>query len=340
MRHVYPAEQPIAQAGASSQEEYEESESEEDRVLTSSNENLRSAVQPSIFRQNQMESDSDDDENATALGRAPDVPIFRPQPNAFSHPPSNLAHRSHSTSSAVPSHPHSDFSRRSYSHRSHSRANRGAPNFMSPSYQADNDAALRASLTTLLSCAAAARGLPKNKEEQERRGASPAGVGPSTEPLELRLVPESELMTEEQSPQAAVMPPSSAIRKQVSPASSPRATSTSSGGEKTKRGVGASRVTKKKKVVAAQEEAFISPTLLSWVVSAGVVVLVSVVSFGAGYVIGREVGKQEALAASAGMNSSALSDSTSCGREVIRSTGAGSLRRFRWGTSMGRSVAA
>ena len=75
-----------------------------------------------------------------------------------------------------------------------------------------------------------------------------------------------------------------------------------------------------------EEEALISPTLFTWVVSAGVVVLVSVVGFGAGYVIGREVGRQEALST---LNGSALIGGGECGREVARSTG--SLRRFKWG---------
>jgi len=64
----------------------------------------------------------------------------------------------------------------------------------------------------------------------------------------------------------------------------------------------------------------ISPTLLTWVVSAGVVVLVSVVGFGAGYVLGREVGRQEAL--------SGLGDGAACGKEMVR--GSGELRKFRW----------
>jgi hypothetical protein len=95
------------------------------------------------------------------------------------------------------------------------------------------------------------------------------------------------------------------------------------------------RVAKKKKVQLV-EEAMISPTLLTWVMSAGVVVLVSVVGFGAGYVIGREVGRQEALA---GLNSSSvLGDGGSCGREVARSSG--TLRKFRWGSGVARSIVA
>jgi hypothetical protein len=46
-----------------------------------------------------------------------------------------------------------------------------------------------------------------------------------------------------------------------------------------------------KKKMAAVEEAMISPTILTWVVSAGVVVLVSIVGFGAGYAIRKEVGR-------------------------------------------------
>jgi hypothetical protein len=69
----------------------------------------------------------------------------------------------------------------------------------------------------------------------------------------------------------------------------------------------------------------VSPTLLTWVMSAGVVVLVSVVGFGAGYVLGYEVGRSEA---GAGM---ALAEGgTGCAREVGRGA-VGGLRRFRLG---------
>lgn len=76
-------------------------------------------------------------------------------------------------------------------------------------------------------------------------------------------------------------------------------------------------------------------------------VLVSVVGFGAGYVIGREVGRQEA-GALGGMGFGAGGGevgnaSASCGGEMLRSSTAsgsgGTLRRFRWGAG-GRSVVA
>lgn len=82
------------------------------------------------------------------------------------------------------------------------------------------------------------------------------------------------------------------------------------------------------------EATLMSPTLLTWVVSAGVVVLVSVVGFGAGYVIGREVGRQEMLSAS--MNG--INDTSSCGRDVIR-TSSGSLKKLRW-SAVGKSIVA
>lgn len=193
---------------------------------------------------------------------------------------------------------------------------------MSTSAREDNDAALRASLTTLLSCAAAARGLPKTKEEAEAQVRS-GGVGPSNQPMDLRLVPESELI--EDPPQAVKSSP----RKQRSPSKTDT--------DKSKRSASAGRTpraTKKKKTVIVTEDTSISPTLLTWVVSAGVVVLVSVVGFGAGYVIGREVGRQEALAAGV----SGINETSSCGREVIR-TSSGSLKRFKWG-AVGKSIVA
>ncbi|KAI0120248.1 hypothetical protein F4776DRAFT_665727 [Hypoxylon sp. NC0597] len=333
---------PTSQAGASSsQEEYEESESEEDHVLTSSTENIaspqaaRSTPLRQVVQAQPVESDSsddDEDDRATALGRRPSEP-FQPQPNAFSHPPSHLTHR-HSASSTIPQHHH----RPSFSQRSQTRVDRRTPNFMSTNYQADNDAALRASLTTLLSCAAAAGKRSKDGEKEigERTTATTG-----SQPVELRFVPESELM-------APSPPPAQTRGTSQPPRPSPQATTTrESAGEKVKRaatpttGAKSPRATKKKRTnVAAGEDALISPTLLTWFVSAGVVVLVSVVGFGAGYVIGREVGRQEGLSGlGAAGNASAVAEGSSCGRDVIRSSG-GTLRRFRWGTAMGRSVAA
>ncbi|KAK4181661.1 hypothetical protein QBC36DRAFT_285321 [Triangularia setosa] len=361
---------PSTRGGAtSSQEEYDETESEEDRVITSSTEAIHpsanlSRQQTAVRRAIDIDTDSDDDENATALGRPSDAPAFRPQPNAFSHPPSHLTHR-HSTSSVPPR--HLSQSRPPMSHRSHTRTHRGHLNFMSPAYQADHDAALRASLTTLLSCAQAARGLGK---AEERRGAGPsstgmgglgAGIGvvPSSQPMELRLIPESELMAEGPSPFSAGGaggPPKAPLRT-ASNSSAPSAPcSTSSRGkeeqresaDKTKRAAvnqKPSRAVKKKGtgspgLTDGETATFLSPTLMTWVVSAGVVVLVSVVGFGAGYVIGREVGRQEGSAlGSFGAAGSATNASASCGRELVKSTSGGTLRRFRWG-SMGSSVTA
>ncbi|KAI1083339.1 hypothetical protein F5B20DRAFT_577717 [Whalleya microplaca] len=328
------ANQTTQASANSSQEEYDESESEEDHVLTSSTENIAAsrAARNTPLRQAQAaDSDSsDDDENATALGRRPAEP-FRPQPNAFSHPPSHLTRQS--TTSAIPQqHPR----RPSFSQRSQTRVDRRMSSFMSPNHQADNDAALRASLTTLLSCAAAARSLPKEGEKDLKEREAPAA---GNRPVELRFVPESELMA------PAPQPPQARRRGQSPRAGSSAAPSREASGEKIKRAATPTsapkspRATKKKKT-STGEEALISPTLLTWVVSAGVVVLVSVVGFGAGYVIGREVGRQETLnSLGAAGNASAVAEGTSCGREAIRSSG-GTLRRFRWGTGMGRSVVA
>lgn len=353
-RYSYPHANPHFQAGgASSQEEYEASESEEDRNLASSTEQVSPSElpPPPRFQQQQpvisdSESDDSDDDHATAIGtRGPDNHVFRPQPNAFSNPPSTLGRRRHSSTTTVTSHPHSSVNRPHLAQRAQTRVHRGhhQPDFLS---QADNDAALRASLTTLLSCAAAARGLPKYKDEADKSRGSPgsagtgAGAATSNQPLGLRLVPESELMKEGQStaqPGRPTQPghprsaPSSPARSSSRGASTP---------DKSKRGASAlSRGTRasKKKRTAVADDALLSPTLMTWVFSAGVVVLVSVVGFGAGYVIGREAGKQEVLAsASTSFNAS---DTTSCGREVMHSSGGG-LRRLKWGAAVGKTVAA
>jgi len=237
---------------------------------------------------------------------------------------------------------------------------------MSAAHLADHDAALRASLTTLLSCAAAARGLPKRDDVRaDPSSADACGTGaraaPSAQPMDLRLVPESDLMGNTATP-----PPGSTLRagpatklppRTASSSSAPSPPTSTSGGEReqspqvverNKRAAALqskppTRAIKKKRTSsvsaavmdggAGHSSSLLSPTLLTWVVSAGVVVLFG---FGAGYVIGREVGRQEGTAMSLA-NASASNASASCGRELVRSSTGGTLRRFRWG-SMGKSV--
>ncbi|KAF4948413.1 hypothetical protein FGADI_9610 [Fusarium gaditjirri] len=319
----------VSAADLSSQEEYDESDSEDDHLLTSSTENAQRSEEEADM-DSEAESDGD---NVTALGRVsdqPSEPVFQPQPNAFTHPSTQRRDSAPAIPGAPPLHPHNGLTRPSFTQRSQTRPHRAGPSFMSPAVREENDAALRASLTTLLSCAHAARGLPKSKEEAETQRTANVGVGPSSQPMELRFVPESELSTEPRRAQRPAGP--SPPRKRGSPARSPSRTS-----ERGKHGSGSPttpRATKKKKVAQMEEPTSISPTLLTWVVSAGVVVLVSVVGFGAGYVIGREVGKQEALAASVG----SVNETASCGQEVIRSSGSG-LRKLRWG-AVGKSIVA
>lgn len=64
----------------------------------------------------------------------------------------------------------------------------------------------------------------------------------------------------------------------------------------------------------------VSPTLLTWVVSAGVVVLVSAIGFSAGYTVGKEVGRVEAGLSNGG-------NGALCGKEVGKG-----LRKLRLGT--------
>ncbi|CZT45781.1 uncharacterized protein RSE6_06130 [Rhynchosporium secalis] len=326
------------QTSTSSQEEYEESESESDRVMTSSNEHILPTTSHRQFDAEGGESSSDDDdENSTALGRRTSTggDVFTPQPNAFSHPPSRAGAGPGVHGSYFPSHYQSTTNRNINTRQSYpprvSRQNSGYNNAL------DHDAALRASLNTLLSIgAAAARGLPKRNQV----GTNNTMTG--HEPIGLRFVPESELMAPPPQNAAAntSRPLSPSTRARSSPSVSSqeaiekgkrKAVATKPAGEK-------SRALKKKRMQQGSEEERLglrSPTLLTWVMSAGVVVLVSVVGFGAGYVIGREVGRGEVMT---GLNGSSLAGGGDCGKEVARSSG--SLRRFRWGVGGGRGVVA
>jgi hypothetical protein len=306
--------------GSSSQEEYEESESESDRVMTSSNEGLgpsplrhevqRSSRNPRSAASSETMSEReeyDEDENATAVNYPRSRRQFEPRPNAFSHPSNPQPIRSQS-GTVYP--PRRNPTRPAAVLRQHSYPEHTSHNPVAPS---DHDEALRASLSTLLSAAAAVRGLPKPGQPRTQQPAS-ARVDPTT----LRLVPESVALgdiTEESS---------------AGP-SSPR-TSSSSPSDKSKRKDMRSSskdrhsVKKARRTGPVIEE--ISPTLLTWVVSAGVVVLVSALSFSAGYVVGKEAGHAEAM----GQFGSAGAEAGSCAREAasgVKDTGLG-LRKLRW----------
>lgn len=304
-----------AESTVSSQEEYEDSESESDRLI-SSNEGLgppfsetASPAAPTSST-SELSSDDEDDENATALGVSTHEPVFTPQPNAFSHPPQSSnarripppeAQTSYFPSSrATPARPaaHSYPNQRPRSHTPYSA--------ISPSHQVDHDAALRASLSTLLSCAAAARGLPK-RDQHSQSTRKPNRTDPAT----LRMVPESAIMGEN-----AV---GRRVRARRSSATSSSAESLPDKGKR-KASTSKDRRDASKKLRKSGED-MVAPTLTTWVVSAGVVVLFSAISFSAGYAIGREVGRMEA-----GLN--AGYGGAVGGKEVGKG-----LRRLRWGST-------
>jgi hypothetical protein len=303
--------------GNSSQEEYEESESESDRVMTSSNEGLgpsplrhevnrasRSplSVASSETMSEREEDDDDDDENATAVNYPRSRRQFEPRPNAFSHPSNQQPIRSQSGTVYPP--------RRGPTRPSASVRQQSYPQHTPIGAAPDHDEALRASLSTLLSAAAAVRGLPKLGQPRTQQHES-SRIDPTT----LRLVPESVALGD-------VLEESSVAPS--SPSSSPS--------EKSKRKEMRSSSKDRRNVKKARrtgpviEE--ISPTLLTWVVSAGVVVLVSALSFSAGYVVGKESGHAEAMS----QMGAAGAEAGSCAREAasgLKGTGLG-LRKLRW----------
>ena len=309
-------------ATGSSQEEYEESESESDRIMSSSNEELHpqfsqeSPPPAASSASDNPPSDEDDDGNSTALGINIVEPVFTPQPNAFSRPPVSQSSRhtpvpgsyfpSQTASTRSSAQRHSYPSQRTRSHAPY--------NMISPSYQADHDAALRASLSTLLSCAAAARGLSKRESSSRTHPSAAAGSSNRIEPSSLRLVPESTLLTASPEPTPLPLPRRSSITSSSAPSFQGKGKRKSLSRDR--------RDSKRKRRGASPEEMLISPTLMTWVVSAGVVVLFSAISFSAGFAYGKEMGRLEMAGSSGG----------GCAREVTKGY-SGSLRRLRWGNA-------
>ncbi|KAL9085742.1 MAG: hypothetical protein Q9165_007491 [Trypethelium subeluteriae] len=398
--------------GGSSQEEYEESESESEKLMSSSNEGLQlplPLVPPpySSSEDGGSEAISDEDEISTAINYRPSDACFTPQPNAFSHPPSNPSARNPQSvpGSYFPAAPRPT-NRNAVQRRSFSQTRQQAPqtqhspfNAISPSHHADHDAALRASLSTLLSCAAAARGLPKSTS---RINPPTSTVPPSSNRIDtttLRMVPGSIALGGQPSSSASPGDPpfNPTLRRPASPARTDSSESRGSAGANPKpskrkavagavatnnnnnnptSGVGAAaggnaggrsssrdrRAAKKPRRgtghppaghahwaassgVVAAEGLEVSPTLLTWVVSAGVVVLVSALSFGAGFSMGREAGRAEVLGlpegvAGAGDGWRNVSQAVvGCGRESGMWGGGGSgggwRSRLRWSGMVG-----
>ncbi|KAK8243974.1 hypothetical protein HDK90DRAFT_462850 [Phyllosticta capitalensis] len=334
-------------AGTSSQEEYEESESESDQVLSSSNEGLpphRSGRMQYAMSDHASDAEDDEDENSTAVGynRAASGPSFTPQPNAFTHSGSAPVYRN------TPAQQQTSYFERprarrgsSQRHSYPSQQSHTPYNMISPTHQADHDAALRASLSTLLSCAAAARGLPKSQSSRTAPAPSPSNrVDPST----LRMVPESALPSS--SPPSPPAPRTTTTKASTlrtgTTTSKAAAQSRSSSADKHKRRHSRDRRGSTKKarrtmsstsMASLDDSSSLSPTLLTWVVSAGVVVLVSALSFSAGYVVGRDAGRAEVeMLGELGGNAGGIAGG--CGGEVLARGGgvAGSglgLRRLR-----------
>ncbi|KAK4540046.1 hypothetical protein LTR36_009862 [Oleoguttula mirabilis] len=299
--------------GTSSQEEYEESESESDRVMSSSGEGVQlpghtyyntasPALRSSASDRAPLASD-DDEENKTAINHpiGNDV-CFTPQPNAFSHPPSTGQIRNASApvpgsyfpstrAAARPATRQSLPSQQETARQSHM-----PQNILSPSYNAaaHHDEALRASLSTLLSCAAAARGLSK-PESKRSNTAAPAPVRRNrVEPISFRLIPESAVPVhssphfQEPTFRPTIRRPSTSTSASSDRLKENKRKATVTPGRSSSR---ERRALKKARRSSSADDLSITPTMLTWIVSAGVVLIFSAVSFSAGYSIGKEAGK-------------------------------------------------
>lgn len=319
---------------ASSQEEYEESESDDDHVITSSSEGL---TLPATHTRSAMVESSDDDENRTAVN----YPInndnaFTPQPNAFSHPSGHsVRHASQPVpGSYFPAQPERRHSaRHSYPSRYEARVQHSPYNLLSPNHNAaaDHEAALRASLSTLQSFAAAARGLPKSNTRPTTDASSPASnrIQPNT----LRMVPASAL--ENNSPLTAQVnePTFKPTIRRASTSTSASADVRSTKSEAKRKGTTTRGSSKERRAIKKRRDSGavysiddVNPTMFTWIVGVGVVVFVSAMSFTAGYTTGKAAGRLEAGMTGTGEGA------TACAREAGKS---GLVRKIRWASTVG-----
>lgn len=177
---------------------------------------------------------------------------------------------------------------------------------MTSSFQHDHDAALRASLTTLLSCAAAVRPKPNTSAtDKDKIPERPSVTRPATQPTTMRLIPESEL--DRRHPE-----PPKAIKRRSRESSKERQ---------------AKKIKAQKMNVAAYsyDDYLVSPTVASWLISAGIVLVFSAIGFSAGYAWGREAGRIE--------GEMGLTSGGNCSKEALKSSSSG-LRHWRGATAV------
>lgn len=168
-------------------------------------------------------------------------------------------------------------------------------NSFAPNHAADHDAALRASLSTLLSCAAAARGLPKSSQ------ILPASQSPQQGG---RVVVDNlTLVRESGEPSNSTTKPRSLSITSTSTAPASRSQSSESLAMKdTKKLKGKSSSSKSKRRSRSRaretsnENEVMSLSNFSYMtlaISAGAIIVLSAITFSAGYALGKEVGKGE-----------------------------------------------
>ena len=432
-------------AETSSQDEYEESESESDKAMSSSYEghpqsSLRYELRPATVKRYsstssenlsppEAEAEAEQDEEgvedaehasdtATAIGIRGPGSCFTPQPNAFSNPDAatpmmqmqrtSTSYRQSSRYAIRPL-PH----RHSYPSQAQQSQMRNPNNATQSTHHTDHDAALRASLSTLLSCAAAARGLPKARNSAPHRPGVPSHVTPGS----LRLVPESVALGTAGTTSSSSTSPDQQESKNMNAQSSLHSRSNSPSAQKLKESTKRKSTTnittgqplpripsskdkdkdkdreresrsskRPRRIVSAYDpscsaesllssiyspssstassiasiEHSLNPTLITWVLSAGVVVLVSALSFSAGFVAGRDSGHAELISTTSGSAAArasgsawgsltgafdnvgepaagAASAAAGCGRDVAWGRAFG-LKRLRWAGSTSVSV--
>ncbi|CAZ84775.1 unnamed protein product [Tuber melanosporum] len=228
----------------------------------------------------------------------------------------------------------------------------GGFNMFAPNHATDHDEALRASLSTLLSCAAAARGLTKSPPQSQAPGQAQTAPqqGGRVAVEGIRVVREDNLPSEAsgsvggRSRRGSVDSTADSTSSPPSPPNKLPSKDTEEARKKTRRPDKKSK-SKTRSRSSRRQEASEGSDLTSTLgvsyatlaISAGAIVLLSAITFSAGYAMGREVGKSEG-----GLLGRITGSGSGRGKAVVRSlsraSGGGLRGAAGRGISMGGGI--
>jgi len=224
----------------------------------------------------------------------------------------------------------------------------GGFNMFAPNHAMDHDEALRASLSTLLSCAAAARGLTKSPPQSQAPGQTQTASQQSGRVAVegIRVVREGNLPSEASgsvngrsrrgsmvSAEDSTSSPPPSPTNQLPSGNTEKARKKARRSDKKCKSKPRSRSSRPQETESSDFTSALGISYATLAISAGAIVLLSAITFSAGYAMGREVGKSEG-----GLLGRLTGGGSEKGRAVVRGLGRASGGGLRGAAGRGISM--